>query len=217
MKDNMKKIFLLFFFLISYSVFSQDNTVYLDEGDELISKNKFADAENTFRKGLKENPENPILKSQLALTLINQDKSDEAEKVIAEILTIQPEFTAALWYGGINQFNKKEPDFRKAISYFEKAYNLIDVNSGQYFGVNYYIGRSYRKLLYREGLNYNEVDRMLETYKKYIELQPNTEDIIDAKSFVKKVEEKRPGKNVGKWIITTEQNVEELINKTTAQ
>jgi len=217
MKGNMNKIFLIFFFLISYSVFSQDITVYLDEGDELISKNKFSDAENTFRKGLKENPENPILKSQLALTLINQDKNDEAEKVINEILTLQPEFTAALWYGGINQFNKKEPDFRKAISYFEKAYNLIDVNSGQYSGVNYYIGMSYRKLLYREGVTYSEVDRMLETYKKYIELQPNAEDIIDARSFVKKVEEKRPGKNVGKWIITTEQNVEGLINKTTAQ
>jgi tetratricopeptide (TPR) repeat protein len=214
MKDKMKKIFLLFFFLISYSVFSQDITVYLDEGDELISKNKFADAENIFRKGLKENPQNPILKSQLALTLINQDKNDEAGKIIEEILAQQPEFTAALWYGGINYYSKKVPDFRKAISYFEKAYPLIDANSPQYFAVNYYIGRSYRKLLYREGLTYNEVDRMLETYRKYIELQPNADDLIDAKSFVKKVEEKRPGKNVGKWIITTEQNVEELIKKT---
>jgi len=214
MKDKMKKIFLLFFFLISYSVFSQDITVYLDEGDELISKNKFVDAENIFRKGLKENPQNPILKSQLALTLINQDKNDEAGKIIEEILAQQPEFTAALWYGGINYFSKKVPDFRKAISYFEKAYPLIDANSPQYFTVNYYIGKSYRKLLYREGLTYNEVDRMLETYRKYIELQPNADDLIDAKSFVKKVEEKRPGKNVGKWIITTEQNVEELIKKT---
>lgn len=217
MKDKMKKIFLLFILFFWHFVSSQDITTYLDEGDEFISKNKFSDAENIFRKGLKENPENPILKSQLALTLINQDKNDEAEKVIAEVLSLQPEFTAALWYGGVSNFNKKEPDFRKAISYFEKAYPQIDVNAGQYFALNYYIGRSYRKLLYREGLNYDEVDRMLETYKKYIELQPNAEDIIDAKSFVKKVEEKRPGKNVGKWIITTEQNVEELINKTVAQ
>lgn len=214
MKGKMREVFLLFLLLVSYPVFSQDITVYLDEGNELISKNKLSEAEDTFRKGLKENPENSILKSQLALTLINQDKNDEAEKAIVEILVLQPEFTAALWYGGINNFTKKIPDFRKAISYFEKAYPLIDVNSPQYFAVNYYIGRSYRKLLYREGLNYDEVDRMLETYKKYIELQPNAEDIIDAKGFVKKVEEKRPGKNVGKWIITTEQNVEELIKKT---
>lgn len=200
--------------MFSHLAFCQDIMVYLDEGNELISKNKFSDAENTFRKGLKEDPKNPILKSQLALSLINQDKNDEAEKVIGEILALQPEFTAALWYGGINNFNQKVPDFRKAISYFEKAYPLIDLSSPQYFAVNYYIGRSYRKLLYREGLSYNEVDRMLETYKKYVELQPNAEDSIDAKNFIKKVEEKRPGKNVGKWIVTQQQNVEEMINKT---
>ncbi|CAD7811569.1 hypothetical protein CHRY9390_02379 [Chryseobacterium aquaeductus] len=215
MRDNMKKIFLLFIFVVSHLAFCQDITVYLDEGNELISKNKFSDAENTFRKGLKEVPENPILKSQLALSLINQDKNDEAEKVIDEILVKQPEFTAALWYGGINNFSKTKPDFRKAIYYFEKAYNLIDPNSQQYFAVNYYVGRSYRKLLYREGLTYLEVDRMLETYKKYLELQPNAEDSIDAKNFIKKVEEKRPGKNVGKWIVTQQQNIEEMINKTT--
>jgi len=215
MRDKMKKIYLLFLLVLSHSVFSQDITVYLDEGNELVSKNKFSDAENTFRKGLKEDPENPILKSQLALSLINQNKNDEAEKVIGEILTVQPEFTAALWYGGINNFSKTKPDYRKAISYFEKAYPLIDANSPQYFAVNYYIGNSYRKLLYREGLTYDEVDKMLETYKKYVELQPGAEDIIDAKSFIKKVEEKRPGKNVAKWIITTQQNIEELINKTT--
>ncbi|MBW7676667.1 tetratricopeptide repeat protein [Chryseobacterium chendengshani] len=211
----MKNIFLLFLLLLSHSAFCQDITVYLDEGNELISKNKFSNAENTFRKGLKEAPENPILKSQLALTLINQNKNDEAEKVLGEILVNQPEFIAALWYGGINNFTKSKPDLRKAIYYFEKAYHLLDPNSPQYFAVNYYIGRSYRKLLYLEGLTYQEVDRMLETYKKYVELQSNAEDSIDAKSFIKKVEEKRPGKNVGKWIITTQQNIEEIINKTT--
>ncbi|MBW8523211.1 tetratricopeptide repeat protein [Chryseobacterium chendengshani] len=211
----MKNIFLLFLLLLSHSAFCQDITVYLDEGNELISKNKFSNAENTFRKGLKEDPENPILKSQLALTLINQNKNDEAEKVLGEILVNQPEFIAALWYGGINNFTKSKPDLRKAIYYFEKAYHLLDPNSPQYFAVNYYIGRSYRKLLYLEGLTYQEVDRMLETYKKYVELQSNAEDSIDAKSFIKKVEEKRPGKNVGKWIITTQQNIEEIINKTT--
>ncbi len=215
MRDKMKKIYLLFLLVFSHSLFSQDITVYLDEGNELISKNKFSEAENTFRKGLKEDPENPILKSQLALSLINQDKNDETEKVIGEILVKQPEFTAAVWYDGINKFSKTQPDFRKAIFYFEKAYNLIDPNSPQFFAVNYYIGRSYRKLLYREGLTYQEVDRMLETYKKYVELQPNAEDSMDAKNFIKKVEEKRPGKNVGKWIVTQQQNIGEMINKTT--
>jgi len=200
--------------VFSHLVFAQDITVYLDQGNAFISKNKFSDAENIFRKGLKEYAENPILKSQLALTLINQDKNDEAETIIGEVLAKQPEFTAALWYGGINNFSNNNPYFRKAVSYFEKAYHLIDPNSGQYFALNYYIGRSYRKLLYTEGLTYQEVDWMLETYKKYIELQLDAEDYNDAKSFIKKAEEKRPGKNVGKWIITTQQNIEELINKT---
>lgn len=212
MKDKVKKIF---FALILFSnlVFLQNSSAYLDQGDEYISENKFSEAENVFRKGLKEDPENLILKSQLALALLSQDKNDDAEIVITEILSQKPDFTAALWYGGLNNFSKKEPDFRKAISYFEKAYNLIDTNSDQYFGVNYYIARSYRKLLYREGLTYNEVDRMLETYKKYVELQPDAEDTNDAKNFIKRVEEKRPGKNVGKWIITSQQNVEDLITK----
>ncbi|WP_306619110.1 tetratricopeptide repeat protein [Chryseobacterium ginsenosidimutans] len=209
----MKKIFILSL-LFSNMVFSQKSTVFFDQGNEFISENKFSEAENVFRKGLKEDPDNLILKSQLALALLSQDKNDDAEIVIGEILSKKPDFIAALWYGGINNFNKKEPDYRKAISYFEKAYDLIDINSPQYFGVNYYIARSYRKLLYREGLTYNEVDRMLETYKKYVELQPDAEDTNDAKNFIKRVEEKRPGKNVGKWIITSQQNVEELLKKT---
>ncbi|WP_027385737.1 tetratricopeptide repeat protein [Chryseobacterium gregarium] len=214
MKDKVKKIFFTLI-LFSNQVFSQSSSAYLDQGDGYIAENKFSQAENVFRKGLKEDPNNLILKSQLALALLSQDKNDDAEIVIGEILSEKPDFTAALWYGGINNFSKKEPDFRKAIYYFEKAYDLIDKKSDQYFGINYYIARSYRKLLYREGLTYTEVDRMLETYKKYVDLQPNAEDANDAKNFIKKVKEKRPGKNVGRWIITSQQNVEDLIRKPT--
>lgn len=208
----MRKIYFLLI-LISNLVFSQNSAALLDEGNELISKNKFSEAEKAFRKALQETPNDLILKSQLALALINQDRNDEAETVITEILNVHPGFTAALWYGGVNNFSKNEPDFRKAIDYFEKAYPSIDTDSGQFAGINYFIGRSYRKLLYSEGLTYNEVDRMLETYKKYVELQPQGEDALEAKNFIKKVEERRPGKNVGKWIITTNQNVGDLLKK----
>jgi Tfp pilus assembly protein PilF len=214
MKDKVIKtsIVLILFSNLAFSQ-SSSGSEYLDQGNKYISENKFSEAENVFRKGLKEDSDNLILKSQLALALLSQDKNDDAEVVIGEILSKKPEFTAAFWYGGINNFSKKEPDFRKAIYYFEKAYSQIDENSDQYFRVNYYIARSYRKLLYLEGLTYNEVNRMLETYKKYVELQPDAEDIDDAKNFVKKVEEKRPDKNVGKWIIASQQNIEDLIRK----
>lgn len=212
MKDRMKKIFFILI-LISNCVFSQNSEALLNEGNELISKNKFSEAEKIFRKALQETPDDLILKSQLALTLISQDENNDAEKVITEILTIRPDFTAALWYGGVNNFSKHEADYRKAIAYFEKAYSLIDSNSAQFYGMNYYIGISYRKLLYKEGLSYDEVDRMLETYKKYVELQPQAEDTDDARNFIKKVEENRPGKNVEKWLITSNQNVGGFLKK----
>jgi len=209
MKDKMNRIFLLLIFYSGLS-FSQN---YLDDGNALMSENRFSEAESTFRKGLKQEPENLIFNSQLALTLIKQKKNDEAERVIVDILKKDSIFTAALWYGGINNFSKKKPDFRKAISYFEKSYNLIDKNSKQYFAVNFYIGKSYQNLLYTEGLSYDEVTRMIETYKRYIELQPDAENVINVKGFVKKIEDNRPGKNVGKWVITTNQNAVEVIKK----
>jgi tetratricopeptide (TPR) repeat protein len=209
MKDSMKKIVLLLLFFSSFA-FSQN---YLEDGDNLLSENNFFEAENVFRKGINQEPDNLIFKSQLALALMKQNKNNEAEKVIVEILKKDSLFAAALWYGGINNFSKKKPDFRKAISYFEKSYNLIDKNSGQYFGVNFFIGKSYRNLLYTEGLSYDEVSRMLETYKKYIELQPDAEDMNDIKNFIQKVEENRPGKNVGKWMVTTSSNAEKVIKK----
>ena len=199
MKGSMKKIGLLLLFA-SGLVFSQN---YLEEGNNLISQNRFAEAENVFRKGVKEEPDNLILKSQLALTLTSQNKNDQAEKVITGILKKDPSFSAALWYGGINNFSKDQPDFRKAIGYFERLYAIIDKNSDQYFALNFYIGNSYRNVLNTEGLSYDEVSRMLETYKVYIEMQPAAEDIQDAKEFVQKIEENRPGKNVRKWRMVT--------------
>lgn len=208
MKDKMKKLLLILLFSSGW-FFSQN---YFDEGNHLLSENKFAEAEEMFQKGIKQEPDNLIFKSQLALSLMNQSKNDQAERIIVEILKTDPSFAAALWYGGINNFSKNKPDFRKAISYFEKSYDLIDKNSAQYFGVNFFIGKSYHNLLYTEGLSYDEVSRMLETYKKYVELQPDAEDAEAIKSFIQKIEKSRPGKNVKKWAITTSaQNADKII------
>ncbi|SMP35576.1 tetratricopeptide repeat protein [Chryseobacterium profundimaris] len=204
----MNKIFLLLIFS-SGCFFSQN---YIDEGNRLLSENKFFEAEEVFQKGVKNEPDNLILKSQLALAFINQNKNDQAENIIVEILKVEPSFTAAYWYGGINNFSKNKPDFRKAIFYFEKSYDLIDEKSGQYFGVNFFIGKSYHNILYTEGLSYDEVSRMLETYRKYVELQPDAENADAIKSFILKVEKSRPGKNVKKWVIANSaQNADKII------
>lgn len=204
----MKKLLLILLFSSGWA-FSQN---YLEEGNHLLSESKFAEAEEMFQKGIKQEPDNLIFKSQLALSLMNQNKNDQAEQIIVEILKTDPSFAAALWYGGINNFSKNKPDFRKAISYFEKSYDLIDKNSGQYFGLNFFIGKSYHNLLYTEGLSYDEVSRMLETYKKYVQLQPDAEDADAINSFIQKIEKSRPGKNVKKWrIATSAQNADKII------
>lgn len=211
-KQNMKTILTLIFIVSFQMTFAQ--TDYFEKGNTLLQQGKFDEAQRVFENGLKENPENLMYKNQIALSLINQGKNNEAEKIIEEVLKVDSLNVASLWYGGINNFMAKEGNFRKAIIYFEKCYPLIDQNSGQFFGVNFFIGKSYRNLLYSEGLSFQETDRMLETYKKYTELQPNADDYQETIKFIKYIEEKRPPKNVKKWVVTnSQQKAEELIKK----
>ncbi|KAB1230589.1 tetratricopeptide repeat protein [Chryseobacterium viscerum] len=212
MRDKITLFLLLTLF--SNLFFAQSSLKDFEAGNNLLSENKFFEAENLFRKALKENPDNLDFRSQLALALIKQNKNEEAEKNIIQVLKKDLTFSAALWYGGLNNFHKNKPDFRQAISYFERFYKLTDENSNQYFAVNFYIGKSYQNLLYTEGLSYDEVSRMLETYKKYVELETDTEVTNKINSFIKSIEENRPGKNVEKWMVaTTIQNAANEIKK----
>lgn len=206
MRGRMRKFFLLLV-LSSSLFFAQSSSNDFEQANQLLSENKFSDAENLFRKSLKEEPDNLDFKSQLVLALINQNKNDEAEKTIIEILKKDSSFPAALWYGGLNNFQKNVPDFRRAISYFERFYQVINENSNQYFAVNFYIGKSYQNLLYIDGLSYDEVSRMLETYKIYIDLETDADVTNKIADFIKKIEENRPGKNVKKWVIAKTQNI----------
>ncbi|REC63388.1 hypothetical protein DRF65_04630 [Chryseobacterium pennae] len=205
MKGRMRRFFLLL--VLSSNLFLAQNSLNdFENGNNLLSENKFSEAENLFRRALKEEPNNLDFKSQLVLTLINQNKNDEAEKNIIEILKENSLFPAALWYGGLNNFQRNKPDFRQAVSYFERFYKLIDESSNQYFAVNFYIGKSYQNLLYTDGLSYDEVSRMLETYKKYVDIETDTEVKNKITGFIKTIEENRPGKNVEKWVIATTQS-----------
>ena len=93
-----------------------------------LNKNNNAEAEILFRKAIETDGSNLMFKSQLALSLINQGKSNEAEAEIEKILKVDPNFVAALWYGGINSFQNLS-NFRKSVTYFEKAYPLISKQS----------------------------------------------------------------------------------------
>ena len=208
----MNKLLILFTIIISQNVFAQIN--YLDEGNKYLNENKNIEAEKIFREAIKSDNSNLTYKCQLALSLINQNKNAEAEIEIQKVLKKDSLNIGALWYGGINNFLNKRPDFRKSANYFEKAYPHINKNSPQYFAVNFFIGKCYKNLLYTEGVSYQETDRMLETYKKYVELQPNAEYITETKKFIEKVESTRPPANVKIWVIaTSEKQANELVKQ----
>ena len=209
----MKTLLVIFFTILSSNIFSQEVNEFLSQGNNLLNQNKPQEAEIVLKKGLEKYPENLILKSQVALSQMNQNKNEEAQNTLNEILKKDSTNIASLWYSGVNNYLRKPAKFSEAIKYFEKAYPNIDKNSPQFFAINYFIGDSYKKLLYSEGLSYDEVSRMLETLKLYTDLQPNAEDYQITKQFIEKIEKNRMPKNVKKWVITTEQNAEKIIKE----
>ncbi|HLP39498.1 hypothetical protein [Lacibacter sp.] len=194
----MKNIILqlLVFVATSLTSFGQDN--YLEKGNAFLNNGKFEKAEKTFREGIKLDSTNLIYQCQLGLTLIEQKKFSEAENILEKILTSDSNHVGAIWYSGIGHF--KNGQDRKAIMRFEKALTLLDKKSGQYYGANWFIGKSYSILLKTEGLSYEETDRMFECYEEYLRLQPNADDAAQIKEYVERKKKRRPPSNVLKWV-----------------
>ena len=209
----MKQILVIIFTIFSTIISAQENTDFLMEGNNLLNQNKPKDAELIFKKGIEKNPNDLILKNQLALSQINQKENLKAQETLNEILESDSLNVASLWYSGINNYTQKPANVEEAIKYFEKVYPLLNKNSGQFFGLNYFIGNSYRTLLYTKGLSYDEVSRMLETLKIYTDLQPEADDYKSTKEFITKIEQNRAPKNVKKWIITTQENAEKVLQE----
>lgn len=189
-------LLLIIFLAPSFASFGQPD--YLKEGNVYLNNGQLDKAEQAFREGIKKEPENLIYQCQLGLTLIKQEKYNEAQKVLDKVLAQDPNQVAAIWYSGIG--NYKGGDNIASINYFEKALTYLDPSSGQYYSAHWYIGKSYFHLLGTKGLTYDETNRMIECYKEYLRLQPNANDAIQMKDFLDKVEAKRPPDNVKVWI-----------------
>lgn len=193
----MKQALLTIVFLITIgSIYGQSN--YLEKGNNYMNNGELEKAEQTFKDGIKAEPENLIFQCQLGLTLIQQKEFKKAEKILEKVLKTDSNNVAAIWYSGIGNF--KAGKDRKAIERFEKALTLLDKNSGQYYSANWFIGKSYSVLLKTEGLTYGETDRMFECYDEYLRLQPNAEDAVEIKEYVERKKKRRPSDNVKKWI-----------------
>ena len=194
----MKQILIVIicFFITSLPIYGQEK--YLEEGNEYLNNDEYEKAEKVFRKAIRKEPENMVYQCQLGLSLIEQKKYQEAETVIEKVLAKDSTQIGALWYGGVGNF--KAGNDRKAIAYFERVMPLLDKSRGQYYSANWFIGKCYSMLLRTEGLSYQEVDRMLACYEEYLRLQPNAKDSQSIREFVERKKQRRPSKNVEKWI-----------------
>ncbi|MFZ1801041.1 MAG: hypothetical protein WAU24_14330 [Chitinophagaceae bacterium] len=191
-------IITILFFLIVQGSFGQTN--YLDKGNQQLNNGDFAGAEQTFRDAVKSDSSNLIYQNQLALSLMKQEKHNDAQIILDKILSVDTTNIGALWYAGTNNYLDKNADLRQAIKYFEKVLPLLNEKQGQYYSANWFIGRSYQILLQSDGLTYNEVSRMLNCYSTYLRLQPNADDATKISAYVQHIEAIRPSDNVQKWI-----------------
>lgn len=185
--------------LASFKSYGQEN--YLEKGNSYLNSKEYEKAEKLFKKAIKSQPENLIYQCQLALSLSSQNKFDEAEKILNDVLQVDSLNVGALWYSGTNYF--KAGKDRKAISKFEKAILLLNKEQAQYPSAHWYIGKSYSILLNTEGLTYNEVDRMLEGYETYLSYYPNSNDTKELTEYLNKIKRMRPPKNVLNWVYKT--------------
>ncbi|GAB2864589.1 tetratricopeptide repeat protein [Hymenobacter ruber] len=197
----MKQIITLIALLtasFSQTVFGQTN--YLANGNKYLANEKYSAAERVFREAVKADSSNLIYQCQLALSLTQQSKYEEANHVIDKVLSKDPSNIGALWYGGVNGFSNEKAEFRKTISYFERVLPLLKENQGQFYSANWFIGKSYQNLLQTTGISYDEASRMLECYALYVRLQPNAEDASKIAAFVQHIKEIRPPNNVKLWV-----------------
>jgi len=194
----MKRLIFSTLILIATTLtaFGQDN--YLERGNSYLNIDQLDKAEQTFREGIDKEPENLIYQCQLGLTLINQEKYNEAQEVLDKVLKQDSNQVAALWYSGIG--NYQAGNDRAAIKHFEKGLNYFDNTSGQHYTAYWYIGKSYSYLLRTEGLTYDETDRMFESYEEYLRFQPDADDADEIREYVERKKKRRPSDNVKKWV-----------------
>jgi tetratricopeptide (TPR) repeat protein len=194
----MKTTILTVFLLVTacLTIYGQDN--FLKKGNEYLNAKQFDQAEQIFRDGIKADSTNLVYQCQLGLTLIEQKKYIDAENILNLVLKVDSNNDGAIWYSGI--CNYQGGNYGKAITKFEKALTLLDKNSGQYYSANWFIGKSYSKLLKTEGLTFQETDRMFECLEEYVRLQPNAEDAAKIKEYVERKKQRRPPSNVKKWV-----------------
>lgn len=190
----------------------------LRRGNDLLSKGDVRGAERVFREALLSEPENSVYRAQLGLCLVQLNRYDDAERELNKALESTPNDAGALWYKALNSFTAGR--HREALSRVKIVLPLLDPQSSQVSAAHWLAATSSKALLYFRppargtpthgspitdlGLSYAEVDDMVWSYQRYLELQPAAPDKDQITEFLVWVSRNRPPENGKRWLVANQ-------------
>lgn len=151
----------------------EDSMVSLLTGNILMNLKGAKEAELEFRKGTQQEPQDPIARYNLAITLLRQGKSQEALVELQNFLDLFPyHHLTPIVLSQIAQIYYQLGKYEKSLEYYKKAFSLAPDNSKIYYniGVIYY--------------NLKEETLAKEYFKKAIELGKTDPEVYEKLSFV---------------------------------
>lgn len=195
---------------------AEGQDLQLQRGNDFLARDDFASAERLFREALQQEPDNRVYRAQLGLSLLQQKRHEEAERELQSVLSRYKDDVAALWYLALNKFFAQS--YREAAERFKSVLPLLNPHSGQYYSAHWFIGTSWQAVLYRKpadaasaitggnsggepGLAQAEINEMVDSYRKYLDLQPQAPDRSTIERFLAWVAKNRPPPNVRRWVV----------------
>jgi tetratricopeptide (TPR) repeat protein len=207
-------VIIILFFTLSLSA----DEATLRKGNDLLAKGDVRGAERVFREALLREPENSVYRAQLGLCLVQLNRYDEAERELDKVLEGTPTDAGALWYKALNSFTAGR--HREAISRVKIVLPWLDPKSPQVGTAHWLAATSSKALLYFRppprgtpthgspiaelGLTYAEVDDMVSSYRRYLELQPAAPDKDEIREFLVWVSRNRPPESVKRWLVANQ-------------
>ncbi len=179
---------------------------YFKEGNEYMAKKNYALAEQTFREGIIIDSSLHILYTSCANAMIMQQKYNQADSALDEVLKKDVNLFGAYWFKGLNYIYWQKDSL--SIIYFKQYISKIGVlqnkDGVKIADVYYYLGRAYENLLAKDGLSDNDVTELIGYYEKFCILAEGHPSIMRIKNFMDEVKAKKPSNYKGKWIYKTE-------------
>ncbi len=168
------------------------------EGAEAMKEGDFRRAEYIFRQGLRRTPNDYTLMHLLAHTVMNQRRYREADSLLREVEKADSNQVGTYWYLGLSQ--EKQRNDSAALFYYKtyirKTQNQNNPNSSAWLRA----GSCYRRMLHHKGLTGNELDDMISSYNRYLQLNPSDPMGIALSQFMDAVQRKRPADYAVRWV-----------------